>query len=69
MSIFALVYLGQKTDPVMAGSIDTLSLLMLGFGLLGLVVTLVLALKSKSRHTQQSPQQARSGHAQLHLAP
>lgn len=69
MSIFALVYLGQKTDPVLASSVDTLSLLMLSVGLLGIAVTLVFALKSKSRRAQQSPRQARSGRAQLHLAP
>lgn len=67
MSIFALVYLGQKADPVMASSIDTLSLLMLGAGVLGIVVTLVMALKSK--RTQQSPRELQTGRTHLHLAP
>jgi len=67
MSIFALVYLGQKTDPVMASSIDTLSLIMLAVGLLGIGVTLAIALKSK-RAKRQIPE-SRTGRAQLHLAP
>ncbi|WP_164931914.1 hypothetical protein [Janthinobacterium sp. 17J80-10] len=49
----------------MAGSIDTLSLLMLCFGLLGIVVTLVMALKS--RQTRQSTQKSPAGRAQFHL--
>lgn len=69
MSIFALVYLGQKTDPVMASSVNTLSLLLLSMGLLGIAVTLVFALKSKSRRAQQSPPEVRTGRTQLHLAP
>lgn len=69
MSIFALVYLGQKTDPVVASSIDTLSLLMLGVGLLGIVVTLVMVLKSKAKRVQQSPREMQTRHTQLHLAP
>ena len=54
MSIFALVYLGQKTDPAMAASIDTVSLLMLGLGLVGIAFTLVMALKSQRTRASKS---------------
>jgi hypothetical protein len=55
MSIFALVYLGEKTDPVMAASIDMVSLLMLGFGLAGIAFTLLMALKSQRERVSKSP--------------
>jgi len=47
MSIFSIVYLGQAANPAMVNSVDTLSLLMLGFGVLGIGVTLLMSFKQK----------------------
>lgn len=54
MSMFTIVYPAQSATAV-ASMIDILSLSMLGFGVVGIVVTLLLVLKPKRAAGKSKP--------------
>jgi len=54
MSIFTIAYLGQAANPATTASIDALSFLMLGFGVLGIILTLLMKFKSKRLYSSHA---------------
>jgi hypothetical protein len=55
MSIFTLIFPAQASNTAMSALVDSLALSTLGFGLLGIVTTLLMVSKAKRVRSQNVP--------------
>lgn len=55
MSIFTLVFPAQASNTVMPASVDTVALSMLCLGLMGIVATLITAMRAKRVRRKNAP--------------